>query len=204
MAITKSAMQHLVHIGTQAQHAPQRFTCTAFTPEWNAFVETWASKAYAFVWHALGPYGKEPLPDIIKMADGFHSAGATASFHPGTGQITLSEVVVDKPGQTMEKLTHELIHASLALFPEGDIFYEESFVDYSTWIMSHAPYWEPYRDAMLESATANIEMRRKRAFTTHTDYDCKRWAGGLYASMAYGPFIIARLRQKKAENNYTW
>ena len=197
-------MQHLVRIGSQAEKAPKHFSCTAFTPEWNAFVETWASKAYAFVAHALGHYGKEPLPEIIKMPDGFHSSGATASFHPGTGQITLSESVVGKPGQTIEKLTHELTHASLALFPEGDPFFEESQVDYSVWCMAHAPYWEPYRDAMLEAASSNIETRRERAFSTHTDYDCKRWAGGLYASMAYGPFIIARLRQKKQVEDYTW
>ena len=202
--IDKIAMQQLIVCGKKASQDVPYFTCNAFTPEWNAFVSTWAAKAYAFVWHALGPYGKEPLPEIIKMADGFHSSGATASFNPSTGQITLSEVVVGNPGQTMEKLTHELIHASLAQFPEGDIFYEESQTDYSTWIMAHAPYWEPYRDAMLEAATINIATRRERAFTTHTDYDCKRWAGGLYASMAYGPFIIARLRMKKEAEDYTW
>lgn len=202
--ITKTAMGHLISIGRKASQDRPQFVCQAFTPEWNAFVETWAAKAYAFIWHALGPYGKEPLPEIIRMPDGFHSSGATASFHPGTGQITLAEVVVNNPGQTMEKLTHELIHASLALFPEGDPFYEEGTADYSTFIMAHAPYWEPYRDVMIEAAAHNIETRRERAFSTHTDYDCKRWAGGLYASMAYGPFIIARLRQKKQAGDYTW
>ena len=202
--ITKTAMQQLKRIGALAEDSPLRFTCNAFTPEWTKFVETWASKSYAFVQHALGPYGKEPLPDITMMHDGFHSAGATASFHPGTGQITLSRAIVGKPGQTMEKLTHELIHASLALFPEGDPFYEEGTADYSTFIMAHAPYWEPYREYMLEAASSNIATRRERAMKTHTDYDCKRWAGGVYAMMAYGPFIISRLRQKKETRDYTW
>jgi hypothetical protein len=138
------------------------------------------------------------------MADGMHSAGATASFNPMTGQICLSTSVSGKPGQTLEKLTHEMIHGSLAAFPEGDPFYEESYVDYSVWVMAHAPAWNPYRDAMIEAAAFNIKFRRERALATNTDYDRKRWAGGVYAMLAYGPFIIARLRNKKLEGDLTW
>lgn len=185
--------------------APKRkFTCKVFNSPWDQFVELWAPRIYDFVGHALGPYGKEPLPLIIGMPDGQHSAGATASFEPASGQVRLSSSVHGKPGQTLEKLTHEFTHGSLAQFPEGDPFYEEGFVDYSVWVMAHAPLWEPYRDSMIEAAAFNISVRRERAMLDLSDWDRKRWAGGLYASLSRGPFIIASLRHRKAENNYTW
>jgi hypothetical protein len=167
-------------------------------------VEQWAPIIHDFVGHALGPYGQEPLPEIIRMSDGEHSAGATASFEPGTGQVRLCSSVEGKPGQTLEKLTHEFLHGSLALFPEGDPYWEEGAVDYSVWVMAHAPVWGEHRDAMIEAAEFNIKMRRERALKGGSDWDCKRWSGGLYCSIAYGPFIVARLRHKKAEGNYTW
>jgi len=146
----------------------------------------------------------EPLPQILPLADGMHTAGATASFDPTTGQVRLSTSVEGKPGQTLEKLTHELTHASLAQFPEGDAFYEEGFVDYSVWVMAHAPVWEPYRDDMIEAAAFNIKMRRERAMLDMSDWDRKRWAGGLFASLSRGPLIVASLRKRKDENTFIW
>lgn len=184
--------------------AYRRFTCQIFDSPWNQFVELWAPRAYDFVGHALGEFGKEPLPNIEAMSDGAHSAGATASFSPDTGQIALCLSVENKPGQTLEKLTHELTHASLDRFPEGDTFYEEGFVDYSVWVMAHAPIWEPYRNDMIKAAAFNIAVRRERAMLDLSDWDRKRWAGGLYASLSRGPFIIASLRHRKMEGNFTW
>ncbi len=173
--------------------------------DWDHFIESWADKAYVFVAQALGPYQKQPLPVIEATEEAYHSAGVNASFEPGTGQIRLiPSIVCNKPGTTLEKLTHELIHASLNDFPEGDPFYEESQVDYSVWVLAHAPVWEPHCKQMIEAAEFNIECRRVRAFKTQTDYDRKRWAGGVYAALAYGPHIIARLRQKKVEGDLTW
>lgn len=185
--------------------ASQRFTSTICGNEWDRFIEQWATIAYAFVAHALGPFATEPLPVILALPDGAHCSGANASFEPGTGQIRLSpSVVVGKPGLTLEKLTHEIIHASLAAFPEGDPFYEESQVDYSTWLMAHAPAWGAYGPAMVEAANFNIKCRRERAQKTHTDYDAKRWAGGVYAATTYGPWLITRLRAKKMVGDFTW
>lgn len=182
----------------------RHFVCQIFKPDWNTFVEAWTPVIYDFVGQALGPYGREPLPEILAMADGEHSAGATASFHPGTGQVQLSGSVEGKTGQTLEKLTHEFIHGSLALFPEGDPFYEESQTDYSTWLLAHAPVWGQHRASMIEAAAFNIRMRRDRAFKVGSDYDRKRWAGGVYAMLAYGPLLISRLKRKKIEGDLIW
>jgi hypothetical protein len=199
----KQALHDLRRASFAANPAPKRFICRCLSPESNAFVEAWAPRCYAFVREALGHYQTEPLEEIEFMPDGFHSAGANASF-ASNGRIALSSVVDGKPGMILEKLTHELTHASLAHFPEGDPFYEEGFVDYSVWVMSHAPYWGEHRDAMKASAAKNIETRRQRALLDQNDYDRKRWAGGLYASIARGPHIIATLRQKKLEGDLTW
>jgi hypothetical protein len=208
MALIPPKVQALLDEASEAastrKATDRRFVCQFFSPEWNSFVEHWAPIIYDFVRHALGSYGKEPLPEILKMNDGEHSAGATASFAPDSGQIKLCGSVEGKPGQTLEKLTHELTHASLALFPEGDAFYEEGFVDYSVWVMAHAPVWKPYRDDMIEAAAFNIKVRRERAMLDLSDWDRKRWAGGLYASLSRGPFIIASLRHRKVEGTFTW
>lgn len=180
------------------------FYSRIFNSQWDLFVMEWAPRIYNFVGQALGAYGRDPLPEILPMSDGEHSAGATASFNPGTGQVRLSPSVENKPGQTLEKLTHEFTHGSLALFPEGDPFYEEGFVDYSVWVMAHAPVWGQYREDMIEAAAFNIKMRRDRAMGDLSDWDRKRWAGGLYASLSRGPFIISGLRRRKEENNFTW
>ena len=182
----------------------RKFTCEIFNSPWDQFVELWAPRVYNFLGNALGPFGKEPASEIQVMDDGLHSAGATASFSPDNGQIQLSSSVENKAGQTLEKLTHEMTHASLAQFPEGDTFYEEGFVDYSVWVMAHAPIWEPYREDMIKAAAFNISVRRERAMLDLSDWDRKRWAGGLYASLSRGPFIIASLRHRKMENNLTW
>lgn len=182
------------------------FQCQVFDEgsAWTSFVERWAPLVYDFIEHALGPFGTEPQRIILPMSDGEHTAGATASFNPGNGQVRLSPSVEFKAGQTLEKLTHELTHASLAKFPEGDPFYEEGFVDYSVWVMAHAPVWGPHREDMIEAAAFNIKMRRERAMLDLSDWDRKRWAGGLFASLSRGPFIIASLRHRKIENNFTW
>jgi hypothetical protein len=189
----------------KSKKAQKRFVCRAFkNAEWNQFVEEWASRSYVFVANAFGGYQKEPLIEIIAMHDGAHSGGANASFNPGNGQITLSSVMEGKPGITLEKVTHELTHAALASFPDDDGFHTEGYVDYSVWIMAHAPAWEPYRTQMIQAAAFNIEVRRDRALKAGSDWDRKRWAGGLHAHLAYGPHVIPRLRQKKLEGDFTW
>lgn len=181
------------------------FRCQICNSPWDQFIEIWATRCYYFVAQALGPYQKEPLKTIIALPDGAHAGGANASFDPSSGQITLSASIVEnKPGITLEKLTHELIHASLNDFPEGDTFYEEGFVDYSTWVMSHAPSWEPYRKQMMDAAAFNITLRRDRAMQDISDWDRKRWAGGAFAALAHGPHIVAKLRQRKFEGNLSW
>jgi hypothetical protein len=77
-------------------------------------------------------------------------------------------------------------------------------VDYSVWVMAHAPIWGQYQAAMLESAQANIRARLARAKLDQSDWDRKRWAGGLFASTVRGPWILATLRMKKQEGNYIW
>ena len=181
------------------------FTCQVFDdPEWNAFVADWAPRIYTFVASALGPFAIEPAREIRKLDDGFHMAGATASFSPASGRICLATSISNNAGVTLEKLTHEMLHASLANFPEGDPFYEEGFVDFSTWILAHAPVWVGHREAMIQAAADNIRNRRERALKGGTDYDRKRWAGGLFASVHFGPHIITVLRQRKMEGNLTW
>lgn len=182
-----------------------RFRSNICNGPWDLFIEQWAPICYSFVAQALGPYAVEPLPTIEALHDGAHSGGANASFHPGTGQIQLSPSVVDgNPGITLEKLTHELTHGSLAAFPEGDMFYEEGFVDYSVWVMAHAPIWGRYQADMVKAANFNIECRRDRALKDLCDYDRKRWAGGLFCSLTHGPWILSRLKARKAEGNLTW
>jgi len=172
---------------------------------WDRFIEIWAERAYLFLLGALGSYHKQPLRSILPMSEAAHISGANASFEPDTGQIRLHPGFVRRnPGKTLEKVTHELLHANLNNFPEGDPFYEEGCVDYSILVLAHAPVWEPYKEAMIKAAISNIECRRERALKTQTDYDRKRWAGGLFTSMAYGPHIISRLRQKKLEGDLTW
>lgn len=172
---------------------------------WDGFIEHWASVCYGFVLEALGPYATEPGSTILPLSDPLHSAGANASFEIHSGQVRLSPSVVrGKPGITLEKLTHEFIHGSLAAFPEGDPFYEEGFVDYSVWVMAHAPVWGVYRRPMIEAAAFNIKCRRDRALRDLSDYDRKRWAGGLFCSTMHGPWIIAKLRTRKAEGDLRW
>lgn len=201
--LPKKAMLDLRRASFSAKASQRQFKCGFLSPDSNSFVETWAPKCYAFLLEALGPFQVEPLEEIELLTDGFHSAGATASFEMN-GRICLSTSVDGSPGVILEKLTHEMTHASLASFPEGDPFYEEGFVDYSVWTMAHAPYWGSYQKAMLTSAAHNIEMRRKRALLDQNDYDRKRWAGGLFASLARGPFIISTLREKKMSGDLTW
>jgi hypothetical protein len=197
-------VQVMLRMASNDVSPKRQFVCQIFKSPWDAFVEQWAPIIHDFVGQALGPYGREPLPEILRMSDGEHSAGATASFEPGTGQVRLCNSVEGKPGQTLEKLTHEFTHGSLNLFPEGDPFYEEGAVDYSVWVMAHAPVWGEHRTAMIDAASFNIKMRRERALLDLSDWDRKRWAGGLYFSLSRGPFVISGFRHKKAEGNYTW
>jgi hypothetical protein len=199
-------VQHQLRTATQKAHlSSSTFKCVAFqSEEWNAFAEIWAPRIHSFLLEALGPMGQEPLPTILPMSAGHHMAWATASFDPASGQIRLSDSIEGKPGQTLEKLTHEMTHASLAQFPEGDSFYEEGFVDYSVWVMAHAPVWGEHREAMVHAAEYNIAQRRERAMRQLSDWDVKRWAGGLYANVAFGPFIVSRLKARKTEGVFEW
>ncbi len=203
-SIDSVIQRHLKAASDASGGVSRPFFTRIFNSSWDGFVTSWAPVIYNFVGQALGPYGMDPLPEILPMSDGEHTAGATASFNPMTGQVRLSSSVENKGGQTLEKLTHEFTHGSLAKFPEGDAFYEEGFVDYSVWVMAHAPIWGHYRDEMIEAASFNIKMRRERAMLDLSDWDRKRWAGGLYASLSRGPMIISSLRLRKEENNFTW
>ena len=184
--------------------ASPAFQCEVFKSPWDEFVKSWMPKIYAFVANSLGPYGTEPKHTILPLSEGLHAAGATASFEPGSGQVRIHASVDGNPGKTLEKLTHELLHASLSKFPEGDSFYEEGFVDYSVWVLAHAPIWGELRQPMIDAAKYNIDMRRDRAMKSLSDWDVKRWAGGNYAAQARGPHIVAGLRMKKYEGNFTW
>lgn len=184
--------------------ANRKFTSLVCGNQTDRFIEHWASVLYGFLLEALGPFGTEPLPTILPMSDGLHMNGSTASFHMGTGEITLSPSVEGNPGKILEKLTHELVHGSLSKFPSNDEFYDEGFVDYSTWVLAHAPIYQEYRDQTIEAAALNIKLRRERAAKTNCDYDRKRWAGGFYATVFLGPMIIHRLRMKKSEGDFTW
>ena len=183
----------------------KKFTCNICGNDWDRFIEKWAEVSYAFVGEAFGGYHTEPQSEIIAMPDSQHTAGANASFNIVTGQVTLCpSVVQDKPGITLEKITHEFTHGALAGFPEGDAFMEEGYVDYSVWVMSHAPIWNPWGRDMVEAANYNIKCRREKAMKNQSDYDRKRWAGGLFASTALGPWIISHLKMRKLEGNLTW
>lgn len=183
----------------------KRFVSNICGNDWDRFIEEWAAKSYHFVGQALGPFQREPLPEILPLEDGAHTAGANASFDPFSGQIRLSpSVVMGKPGITLEKITHELVHASLNDFPEGDPFYEEGFVDYSVWVMGHAPAWGIYSQAMVEAADFNIRCRRDRAMKDLSDYDRKRWAGGMFCAAMHGPWIVTKLRYRKIEGDLRW
>lgn len=199
------AVRKTLRTASQKTAGSRSFQCSVFEDAaWNTFVETWAPVIYDFVGHALGPYGRQPRPEILPLSAADHASWATASFEPSTGQVRLSTSVQGNPGQTLEKLCHEFIHGSLNDFPEGDPFYEEGQVDYSTWVLAHAPIWGEHREAMIKAAAYNIAQRRERAFRTGVDYDRKRWAGGLHAMYAYGPFIITRLKMKKLEGDLSW
>lgn len=173
--------------------------------DWDSFIEASANKCYRFLYECLGPFHKEPAKVILPMASTIHASGANASFSPSTGDIELSpEYVMHRPGVTLEKVCHEMLHANIDSFPAGDPFYEEGFVDYSVWVIAHAPYWAEYREDMIQAARKNIKLRQTRAIRLDSDYDRKRWAGGLFATAAYGPMILARLRQKKMAGDLTW
>lgn len=203
-AMLRRASAFVAH-SSRVAGAPVVFRSNICGSDWDRFIETWATKCYAFVAQALGPYDQQPRPEILGISDGAHSAGVNASFQPDNGQIRLvGSVVENRPGTTLEKLTHELVHASLANFPEGDPFYEEGFVDYSVWVMAHAPIWGEHREDMIKAAAFNIACRRDRALKDTSDYDRKRWAGGVFCSFAHGPWIITRLRTRKTEGNLTW
>ncbi len=180
------------------------FRSEVFGNSWDSFAEEWLPKIYTFVSEALAGMGTEPLRTILPMSAGMHAAWASASFNPLTGQVTLSPSTAGNPGLILEKLTHELVHAALSEFPEGDPFYEEGYVDYGTWLLAHAPLWNNHRAGMIAAAEKNIELRRERAMKSLSEYDQKRWAGGVYANAAYGPLLINRLRMRKLEGNFTW
>lgn len=204
MGLPQEVMTDLARASWQTRTASSRFRCQVFGSDWDQFVERWASVAYNLVGHALGPFGQEPAMDIGLLPDGAYLAGANASYQPGSGKISLCRAVENNPGMTLEKLCHEITHASLDGFPEGDPFYEEGFVDYSVWLMAHAPIWGEHRQAMLDSAASNIRTRLTRAKLDQSDWDRKRWAGGVFAATVRGPWMLAILRQKKMEGDYTW
>ncbi len=210
MAITEEAQKYLKDVSEACRSKTAAVSPTFISKvygggsQWDRFIEGWAPRIYSFVQQTLGPYGTEPYFTINPMAAGMHMSGATASFDLGTGQITLCPSTEGNAGRILEKLTHEMTHGAVALFPQTDPFYDEGWIDYSVWCMAHAPFWGQHQEAMLREAAYNIACRRERAYQGLSDYDRKRWAGGVYASMVHGPMILARLRMRKAEGNFTW
>lgn len=198
---TLKYLEDASRLDKQASKSP-RFQCDIFGPTWNNFVEHWAPKIYHFVEKALGPYGIQPKSEIEAIDPGTHLAGANASFDLHDGHIELSLSLEGDGNATLEKLCHELVHASLAKFPQEDCFYDEGYVDYSVWVLGHAPIWKPFD--IIDAAQTNIDIRERRAMLNRTDYDRKRWAGGLFAAKAIGPFIIATLKMKKIEEDFRW
>jgi hypothetical protein len=187
-----------------SRKSSKNFKSQVFGSSWDQFVEQWAPVAHQLVLETLGPYGTEPLPLIKRLPVGAHSSGATASFNMMTGQVHLCTSIEGRPGQTLEKLTHEFLHGSLSQFPEGDPFYEEGYVDYSTWVLAQSPVWGEHKEAMIQAASYNIAQRRERALKGGNDYDRKRWAGGVHAMMAYGPWLLSTLLNRKNERSYVW
>lgn len=172
--------------------------------EWDRFLEGWGPKIYRFVEACLGPYGVEPMPVLLPLSNPVHLAGANASFDLESGQIEICPSAEGNQGRLLEKLTHEMVHGAVARFPQGDPFYDEGGVDYAVHLMAHAPYWGEHQEAMLREANYNIAMRRERAMQGLSDYDAKRWAGGVFAMTVHGPMWLYKLRMRKAEGNFTW
>jgi len=197
-------VHRLLRTASVKQAYTREFSCQVFNSEWDQFVETWLPILATFVEQALGPYGTEPLPVVLPLPDGQHMSGATASFDMGSGQIRICSSVEGNPGQTLEKLTHELTHGALSRFPSVDCFYDEGYVDYSTWVLAHAPIYGEYRQQIIDAAAYNIKMRRERAMKDFSDYDRKRWAGGVFASLCLGPMILHKIRMSKADGNFNW
>jgi hypothetical protein len=204
MVLPHEVMNDLARASWHTRHASAGFVCRVFDSQWDRFVEQWAPVAHNLILNALGPFGEEPNKVILPLEDGAHLAGVNASYMPGTGQIRLSRECHNDPGKSLEKLTHEMTHANLVGFPEGDPFYEEGFVDYAVWILSHAPCWGKFQSAVQKSAEDNIRTRLIRARLDQSDFDRKRWAGGVFASVVRGPWLLSILRSKKAEGNMTW
>jgi len=201
--LPEPVMDYLRTASTGAKSSKQ-FKSLVFGSESDRFVEEWVPRIYSYLIQALGPFGTEPLPTIHPMSDGMHMSGATASFDMQSGQVSLCPSVEGNPGQILEKLTHELVHGSYSQFPSNDPFYDEGYVDFSTWVLVHAPIYGGYRQQAIDAAAYNIKMRRERAMRNNSDYDRKRWAGGTFASMFLGPMLIHRMKMKKSEGDFTW
>jgi hypothetical protein len=196
-------MEHLR--AASLKSSAKTFKSVVFSdPDSNAFTEVWAARIYSYLYSALGPFGTEPLSTILPMPSGMHMSGATASFDMQSGQMTLCPSVEGNQGQILEKITHEMVHGSYSQFPSNDEFYDEGFVDYSTWLLAHGPIYMDYRQQVIDSAAYNIKMRRERAMKNLSDYDRKRWAGGVFANVCLGPMLLHRMRMKKAEGDFTW
>jgi len=210
MTFPSEVQRQLDHASAKLRHTRTAQLAMAFESNicgdpWDRFIEAAATKCYAFILECLGEFHQQPQPIILDIDAPSHSAGANASFQPDNGQIRLCvDYVRGKAGTTLEKVCHELTHANLNNFPEGDPFYEEGFTDYSVWCMAHAPYWGEHRQAMIDAAAHNIAVRRDRALRDLSDYDRKRWAGGLFCSAMHGPWILSKLRMRKIEGNLTW
>lgn len=180
--------------------------CTVFSPTWNAFVIEWAGKIKPFIEEALGPYGTEPLPHILPL--GSYNVGKvapSASFDMGTGQIELTHEMEGDAGRTLEKLTHEMIHGSLSLFPSDDEFYDEGFVDFSTLLLSSAPIYGDLGILMRRSAQQNLARRVKMGLVPNaTRYDFRRASGAIHAKLTYGSGLIEHLRDQKMNETFEW
>lgn len=162
------------------------------SPTANAFLERWAEVSYMAIHRVLGDFQTEPLAVLLPLEEFMKAEGATASFETGKGQIRISADIERQPGAILEKITHELIHGSLDKMPAGDEFFEEGFVDYSTFLMAHLPVWGRYGQAMKDAAIFNIQKRKPT----------RRWAGGFYASRKYGKNLLSHLRE--AKKSLTW
>jgi hypothetical protein len=183
-----------------------RWTCKVFQPEWNSFVEEWAGKVFPYLEEVLGPYGTKPMTTILPLdVESPGSVPPSASFNLLSGQIQLHPSMEGDAGRTLEKLTHEMVHGSLALFPSNDEFYDEGYVDYSTLLLSDAPLYGKLGSAMKASAQGNIQRRVRQGFAVGANrYDQRRARGSIFAKMTHGDGLLSYLKSQKLNGSYQW
>lgn len=182
------------------------WVCQVFRPDWNLFVESWAAKIHPMLLDVLGPYGTEPHPHILPLnVMALGKVAPSASFDMDSGQIQLTPAMEGDAGRTLEKLTHEMVHGSLANFPSEDEFFDEGFVDFSVLLLSEQPVYGDLGPLMKRSAQQNLARRIKMGMAPNaTRYDFRRASGAIHAKLTYGHGLIEHLRNQKLNQTFEW